>query len=75
MMDALERYHGQLLYSFNLNEAAPEDHLVREIAAILDLSCLHGELALQLHFSCDSESMCRHDPEVMNGGGIDRGNA
>jgi hypothetical protein len=46
MMDALERYHGQLLYSFNLNEAAPEDHLVREIAAILDLSCLHGELGL-----------------------------
>jgi hypothetical protein len=29
------------------------------------------QLALQLHFSADSESMGRHDVEVMDGGSID----
>src|SRR4029450_11577545 len=31
---------------FNLEEAVPGDHLVRELAAVLDLSWVHSELAL-----------------------------
>jgi transposase len=45
MMGRLNRDQGQLFYSFNLNEAVPDDHLVREIAAVLDLSWVHAELA------------------------------
>ena len=36
---------GQLFYSFNLDAAVPDDHLVRRIAAVLDLSWVHDELA------------------------------
>ena len=36
---------GQLFYSFHLDEVVPDDHLVREIAAVLDLSWVHRELA------------------------------
>jgi len=35
----------QLFYSFNLDEAVPDDHLVRAIAAVLDLSWVRAELA------------------------------
>ena len=35
---------GQLFYSFCLDEVVPDDHLVREIAAVLDLSWVHTEL-------------------------------
>src|ERR1700680_1065601 len=45
MMGRLNRDHGQLFYSFCLDEAVPGDHRVREIAAVLDLSWVHGELA------------------------------
>src|SRR6202008_2726651 len=45
MMGRLNRDQGQLFYSFNLNDAVPDDHPVREIAAVLDLSWVHGELA------------------------------
>jgi hypothetical protein len=38
MMGRLKQDQEQLFYSFNLEEAVPEDHLVREIAAVLDLS-------------------------------------
>jgi transposase len=34
-----------LFYSFSLDEAVPDDHSVRAIAAVLDLSWVHGELA------------------------------
>ena len=37
MMGRHSRDQGQLFYSFNLEEAVPSDHLVREIAAVLDL--------------------------------------
>jgi hypothetical protein len=33
------------LYSFRLDEAVPHDHPVRKIAAVLDLSWVHSELA------------------------------
>jgi transposase len=45
MMGRLDRDQGQLLYSFCLDEAVPADHLAREIAAVLDLSWVHAELA------------------------------
>jgi transposase len=45
MMARLEREQGQLFYSFCLDDAVPDDHLVREIAAVLDLSWVHAELA------------------------------
>jgi transposase len=44
-MGRLNRDQGQLFYSFNLNDAVPDDHPVREIAAVLDLSWVHAELA------------------------------
>ena len=45
MMGRLDRDQGQLFYSFRLDEAVPADHRAREIAAVLDLSWVHGELA------------------------------
>jgi transposase len=35
----------QFFYSFRLDEAVPNDHPVREIAAVLDLSWVHSKLA------------------------------
>jgi transposase len=45
MMGRLTREQEQLFYSFCLDEAVPDDHAVRAIAAVLDLSWVHGELA------------------------------
>jgi transposase len=45
MMGRLEREQEQLFYSFRLDEAVPDDHPVRGIAAVLDLSWVHAELA------------------------------
>jgi transposase len=45
MMGRLKRDQEQLFYSFCLEEAVPDDHLVRAISAVLDLSWVHGELA------------------------------
>jgi transposase len=45
MMGRLRRGQEQLFYSFCLDEAVPDDHTVRAIAAVLDLSWVHGELA------------------------------
>jgi transposase len=45
MMGRLRREQEQLFYSFCLDEAVPDDHSVRAIAAVLDLSWVHGELA------------------------------
>ena len=42
MMGRLKSDQGQLFYEFHLNEAVPEDHLVRKIDAALDLSWLRG---------------------------------
>ena len=36
---------GQLFYEFHLDEAVPDDHLVRKIKMLLDLSWVYGELA------------------------------
>jgi transposase len=45
MMGRLKREQKQLFYSFCLDEAVPDDHAIRAIAAVLDLSWVHGELA------------------------------
>src|SRR5499426_4648626 len=44
MMGRSRRDQGQLFYSFNLEEVVPDDHLVRAIAGILDLSWVRAEL-------------------------------
>jgi hypothetical protein len=45
MMGRLNHDQEQFFYSFRLDEAVPGDHPVREIAAVLDLSWVHSELA------------------------------
>src|SRR3984893_3798736 len=45
MMGRVKNDQGQLFYSFCLEEVVPDDHLVRGIAAVLDLSWVHAELA------------------------------
>jgi transposase len=45
MMGRLNHYQEQFFYSFRLDEAVPNDHPVRAIAAVLDLSWVHSELA------------------------------
>jgi hypothetical protein len=35
---------GYLFYEFHLDEAVPDDHLVRQIGAVLDLSWVYREL-------------------------------
>jgi transposase len=45
MMGRLKQGEGQLFYSFCLDDVVPVDHRVREIAAVLDLSWVHTELA------------------------------
>ena len=45
MMGRSIRNQEQLFYSFNLDEVVPDDHLVRAIARILDLSWVRAELA------------------------------
>jgi len=45
MMGRLNRDQRQLFYEFCLDEVVPDDHLVRKISSILDLSWVHAELA------------------------------
>ena len=46
MMGQLKHEQEQLFYEFRLDEVVPGDHLVREIAAVLDLTWVH---VLSLH--------------------------
>jgi len=45
MMGRRNQGQGQLFYEFRLEEAVPEDHLVRKVKALLDLSWVYRELA------------------------------
>ena len=45
MMGRLNHDQEHFFYSFRLDEVVPDDHLVRQIAAVLDLSWVHCELA------------------------------
>jgi transposase len=47
MLGRLNHDQGQLFYSLCLDDVVGSDHRVREIAAVLELSWLHGELASQ----------------------------
>ena len=60
-MGRLNHDQGQLFYSFSLEEAVPDDHLVREIAAVLDLVWVRVELA-PYYSSTGRPSI---DPELM----------
>ena len=44
MMGRVNHDQRQLFYSFNLEEVVPDDHLARQIAAVLDLSWVYSEL-------------------------------
>jgi len=44
-MGRLNHDQAQLFYSFSLEEAVPNDHPIRKIAAVLDLSWIRSELA------------------------------
>ena len=61
MMGRLNHDQAQLFYSFSLEKIVPEDHLVRTIAAVLDLRWVHGELAP--HYSTTGRPSI--DPELM----------
>src|SRR5215831_4137418 len=45
MMGRLKGDQSQLFYEFRLDDVVPDDHLVRDISAVLDLSWAHVELA------------------------------
>ncbi len=45
MMGRQNNDEGHLFYEFCLDEAVPDDHLVRKIDAVLDLSWVYAELA------------------------------
>lgn len=45
MMGRQNNEQGHLFYEFRLDEAVPDDHLVRQIDAVLDLSWVYAELA------------------------------
>jgi transposase len=61
MMGRVNHDQGQLFYSFSLEEAVPGDHLVREIAAVVDLAWVRAELA-PYYSSTGRPSI---DPELM----------
>jgi len=45
MMGRKDKPQSPFFYSFNLDEVVPQDHLLRKIDRILDLSDLHQHLA------------------------------
>src|SRR5262250_3313716 len=61
MMGRLNQDQRQLFYSFSLEEAVPNDHLVRKIAVVLELSWVHAELAP--HYPTNGRPSI--DPELM----------
>ena len=61
MMGRLNHSQGRLFYSFCLEGAIPDDHLVRKVAAVLDLSWVHAELAP--HYPDNGRPSI--DPELM----------
>ena len=61
MKGRLNHDQGQLFYSFRLEQVVPEDHLVRKIAAFVDLAWVRKELA-PYYSSTGRPSI---DPELM----------
>jgi hypothetical protein len=62
MMGRLNPDQEQLFYSFRLDEALPHDHLVRKIAAVLDLSWVHSDLRDYCDFTVlrDHQRLLQH---------------
>ena len=50
MMGRRNQGQGRLFYEFRLDEAVPEDHLVRKVSVLLDRSWVYTELAP--YYSC-----------------------
>ncbi len=69
MMGRRKGAHGQLFYAFDLDTAVPEDHLVRRVASVLDLSWVHREQSPHYSHtgrpSIDPELMIRISSSVM----------
>jgi transposase len=61
MMGRRKSEQGQLFYAFDLEAVVPDDHQVRRIAAVLDLSWVRAELAP--HYSHTGRPSI--DPELM----------
>jgi transposase len=61
MMGRRKGEQGQLFYAFDLEAVVPDDHQVRRIALVLDLSWVRGELAP--HYSHTGRPSI--DPELM----------
>jgi transposase len=61
MMGRRKDDQGQLFYAFDLDAVVPDDHQVRRIASVLDLSWVHSELAP--HYSHTGRPSI--DPELM----------
>lgn len=61
MMGRRKSEQGQLFYAFDLEAVVPDDHQVRQIAAVLDLSWVRTELAP--HYSHTGRPSI--DPELM----------
>jgi transposase len=61
MMGRRKSDQGQLFYAFDLEAIVPDDHQVRQIAAVLDLSWMRTELAP--HYSHTGRPSI--DPELM----------
>jgi hypothetical protein len=64
MMGRLDRDHGQFLYCFNLEEVVPEDHLVRAIAAVLDLIQFPRRPPHSILHPLESAALSRRTPEA-----------
>src|SRR3954453_13046420 len=61
MMGRRKSEQGQLFYAFDLDAVVPDDHQVRRIALVLDLSGVRDELAS--HYSSTGRPSI--DPELM----------
>jgi transposase len=45
MMGSNDKLQDELFYAFNLDDVVPQDHLLREIDRVLDLSALREQVA------------------------------
>ena len=64
MMGRLNHDQRQLFYSFCLDEVVPDDHLVRAIASVLDLSWVHKDLAPTIPRRAVLRSSGADDPDA-----------
>jgi len=63
MMGRPKSDQGQLFYSFCLDQVVQDDHRVREIAAVLDLSWVNSELAPHYSHQVGRPRPCSSGPK------------